>query len=92
MKVKSSVVLTQALALIEAGKQDFVCAVILDVETEMRWDSGENIISKAQKVFDQFKPDRITRNASIMEWWPKKSPERIEALNKAIAVARKSND
>lgn len=94
MKVKSSVVLTQALALIESGQQSFACAAIQDVETQMRWDSGENIISKAQKVFNTFMPEEMKKNnnSAIMEWWPKGSPARIEALTQAIAVARKAND
>ena len=94
MKVKSSVVLTQALALIETGAQSFACAAIQDVETQMRWDSGENVTSKAQKVFNGFMPERMkeNKNASITEWWPKGSPERIEALEAAIQAARKAND
>lgn len=93
MKVKSSVVLTQALALIQSGEQAFACAAIQDVETQMRWDlNGENIVSKAQKTFNQFKPARITSNASIMEWWPKGSPERLVALQQAIEAAKKAND
>jgi len=95
MKVKSSLVLTQALALIQSGEQAFACAAIQDVETQMRWDAnGENIVSKAQKVFNGFKPERLAKNpnASIMEWWPKGAPERVTALQEAIQVARKAND
>ena len=93
MKVKSSLVLQKALELILKGEQSFACAAIQDVETQMRWDlNGENIVSKAQKTFDQFKPKRIVSNAAIMEWWPKGSPERVAALEEAIKVARKGND
>jgi hypothetical protein len=95
MKVKSSVVLTQALALIESGAQSYACAAIQDVEVQMRWDAGgENVISKAQKVFNAFKPERLAKNpnAAIMEWWPKGDVARIEALTQAIAAAKKGND
>lgn len=94
MKVKSSLVLQKALVLIQSGEQSFACAAIQDVETQMRWDSGENIISKAQKVFNGFIPENMktNKNSGIVEWWPKGSPERVEALEAAIKVALKSND
>lgn len=95
MKVKSSVVLAKALELIESKAQTYACAAIQDVEVQMRWDlNGENVISKAQKVFDEFKPPKMKTNlnASIMEWWPKGDPARIVALQQAIEVAKKRND
>lgn len=93
MKVKASVVLTAALDLILTGKQTFACAAIQDVETQMRWDAdGENIVSKAQSIFNTFKPDRIKTNISIVEWWPKGAPERIAALESAIKLAKQRND
>jgi hypothetical protein len=93
MKVKASVVLAAALELIKSGKQSFACAAIQDVETQMRLDAdGENIISKAQSIFNTFKPERIKSNASIVEWWPTGSPERIEALEQAIKLAKQRND
>ena len=94
MKVKSSVVLQAALALIESGEQSYACAAIQDVETQMRWDAGgENVISKAQKVFNGFKPEEILpRDASIQPWWPKAAPERVTALLGAIKAAIKAQD
>lgn len=93
MKVESSFVLRAALAKIQSGEQSFVCAAILDVETQMRWDNaGENVVSKAQSIFNTQKPDYIKSNASIREWWPKGAPERIAALEKAIALAKQRND
>jgi hypothetical protein len=93
MKIKSSIVLQKALDLIQNGEQNFACAAIQDVETQMRWDAnGENVTSKAQKVFNGFMPDAIVRNASIMEWWPKGAPERVTALQEAIKAAKKAND
>lgn len=95
MKVKSSEVLAKALLLIENGQQQFACAAIQDVETQMRWDlNGENIVSKAQKIFNEFKPKKMQTNpnASIMEWWPKGDIARVEALKLAIDRAKKGND
>lgn len=93
MKVKSSLVLTKALAQIESGAQNFVCAAIQDVETQMRWDSGDNIISKANQVWLTFKPPAIHDNVkSLQQWWPKFDPRRIEALKLAITKAAKNND
>lgn len=94
MKVKSSEVLTKALALIESGAQNFVCAAIQDVETQIRWDSGApNVISKAMKVWMTFKPERVSENLkNLQEWWPKGNAERIETLKLAIAKALEGND
>lgn len=94
MKVKSSVILTAALALIETGEQTYACAAIQDVETQMRWDlNGENIVSKAQNIFNRFKPKSIPeRDASIQQWWPKGAPERLQALQDAIKAAIKAQD
>lgn len=94
MKVKSSVILTQALALIESGQQSFVCAAIQDVETQIRRDNdGANVISKATAVWMTFKPKRVSENLkNLQEWWPKGDPERIETLKAAIEKAKKGND
>lgn len=93
MKVKSSVVLSKALEQIELGAQNFVCAAIQDVETQMRWDSGDNIISKATQLWMTFKPPAIHDNVkSLQQWWPKFDPQRIEVLKLAIAKAKKNND
>jgi hypothetical protein len=94
MKVKSSEILTKALALIESGEQSFVCAAIQDVETQIRWDTGvANVISKALQVWMTFKPKRVSENLkNLQEWWPKGDPERIETLKLAIAKALKGND
>lgn len=93
MKVKSSVILAEALRLIESGQQHYVCAAIQDVETQMRWDSGKEISSKAMDVFMTFKPKRIIEGIKrIQEWWPKGDPERLIALKQAIEKAKKQND
>lgn len=93
MKVKSSIILTEALRLIETGAQHYACAAIQDAETQMRWDTKKEIVSKATEVFMTFKPKRIGEsNKRIQEWWPRKDPERIEVLKQAIEKARKQND
>lgn len=94
MKVKSSVILEECLRLIETGEQIFVCAAIQDVETQIRWDNnGENVSSKAMKVFEAFRPKTVPEVIKLYgEWWPKKSPDRIVALKAAIEVAKKQND
>lgn len=94
MKVKSSEILTKALALIESGEQNFACAAIQDVETQIRWDSNvNNVFSKAMQVWMTFKPKRVSETLkNLQEWWPKGDPERIETLKLAIAKARKAND
>jgi hypothetical protein len=93
MKVKSSVVLTKALQLIESNQQSFVCAAIQDVETEMRWEANENVVSKAFVIWMQFKPPIIRDDVKhLQQWWPKGDPERIATLQKAIAIAEARND
>lgn len=93
MKVKSSIILAESLKLIESGEQSFACAAILDVETSLRWQHKENVTSKAMQVFEKFRPKGIADAMKLYsEWWPKGSPDRIVALNAAIAVAKKQND
>jgi hypothetical protein len=94
LKVKSSEVLTKALALIESGEQKFACAAIQDVETQIRWDTGaNNVVSKAMKVWMTFKPSHVSENLkNLQEWWPKGDPQRIETLKLAVAMAKKGND
>jgi hypothetical protein len=93
MKVKSSIILADALKLIESGEQTFACAAILDVETALRWEHKENVTSKAMQVFERFRPKRVVDAMKIYgEWWPKGSPDRIIALNAAIVAAKKQND
>lgn len=94
MKVKSSVVLTKALVLIESGEQTYVCAAIQDVETQIRWDNDvANVISKAMQVWMTFKPKNISESRkNLQEWWPKNDPARIETLKSAIVKAKQGND
>lgn len=94
MKVKSSLILTQALALIENGSQSFVCAAIQDVETQIRWDNKvNNVISKATQLWMTFKPKHVADNLKdIQQWWPKGDPIRVETLKLAIEKAKKNND
>ena len=93
MKVKSSVILTEALRLIETGQQQYACAAILDAETQMRWDTKKEISSKAMDIFLTFKPKRIGEsNKRIQEWWPRGDSERLTALQAAIEKAKKQND
>ena len=92
MKVKASLVLSMALAKIQSGEQSFACAAIQDAEVDLRYQHNDNIISKAQSIFNTFKPERIKANASIVEWWPKGAAERIDALEQAIKVAKQRND
>lgn len=94
MKVKSSEVLAKALALIEGGEQQYVCAAILDVETQIRWDNnGENVISKASKVWMTFKPENISESRkNLQEWWIKGDPARIDTLKLAIIKSLAMND
>ena len=92
MKVKASLVLTMALAKIKACEHSFACAAIQDAEVDLRYQHNDNISSKAQAIFNTFKPERIKTNASIMEWWPKGAQERIDALEQSIQIAKQRND
>lgn len=93
MKVKSSIILSAALVLIESGEQRYVCAAIQDVETTMRWEKKQDIQSKAMAVFLTFKPEKIRSDIqTLQEWWPKGDPRRVEALKSAIDLAKKRND
>lgn len=93
MKVKSSIILTEALRLIETGARQYACAAIQDAETQMRWDTGKEISSKAMDVFMTFKPKHIgENNKRIQEWWPRGAVERNGALQAAIDKAKKQND
>jgi hypothetical protein len=93
MKVKSSLVLSEALVLIENGAQTFVCAAIQDVETTMRWAEKEDIKSKALSLWMTFKPERVLEQyKTLQQWWEKGDPERVETLKLAIAAAKKRND
>ena len=93
MKVKSSVVLTEALTRIESNIQSFACAAIQDVETDMRFQHNENVSSKASMFFAKYKPKIIDENMKATQpWWPKGSQERITALRNAIKDALTKND
>ena len=93
IKVKSSVILTEALALLESGEQSFICAAIQEVETSRRWASGQEISSKAMSILLTFKPEKIQPEMKLYaQWWAKGDPTRIETLKLAIAKAKKQND
>ena len=93
IKAKASVILALALTEIKEGRQQFVCAAIQDVETQMRWDNKEDVKSNANKIWMRFKPEEVHDNLrNLQQWWPKGDPIRIETLEKAIAVAKKAND
>lgn len=93
MKIKSSLILIEALKLIENGEQSFACAAILDVETSLRWEHNENIISKATQIFERYRPKSVVLAMKTYgEWWPKNSNDRIIALKSAIELAQKQND
>lgn len=69
MNVKSSVILTKALHHIESKQISFVCAAIQAVETEMCWESNENIVSKASTIWMQFKPPHIRDDIKHLKSW-----------------------
>lgn len=93
IKLKSSYVLGKALQLIKNGSHKYVCAAIQDVETQERWDRGEDVKSNALKVFHQFKPSGILDSRkNIQEWWPVSDPARVDALQKALDKAIKQGD
>lgn len=93
MKVKASLVLTEALTLIENKEHSYACAAIQDVETAMRWEQKQDIQSKAMSIWMTFKPKHVREDyKSLQEWWPKGDPQRIETLKLAIAAAKKRND
>ena len=93
MKVKSSVVLAEALSRIETKVQSFACAAIQDVETDMRFQHNENVSSKAAMFFSKYKPKIIDENMKATQpWWPKGDQGRIDALNNAIKDALMKKD
>lgn len=94
MKVKSSAVLRQVKSEILRGQHDFICCAIISVETDMRIDSKVNdVTSNAQGIVNTFKPKIIRENMKMSQpWWDKGSPDRMEALDKAILLAVKRND
>ena len=94
MKVKSSEVLQEALARIIDGRCRYACAAIQDVETDMRYANGnKDVRCNALKIFSTLRPPEVKLiNSTIREWWPVRDPLRIVALEKAIAIAKKSND
>lgn len=93
VKVKSSVILAEALVLLESGAQSFICAAIQDAETTRRWDTGQDVSSKSMAVLLTFKPEKIRPEMKLYaEWWPKGDPARIETLKQAIVKAKRQND
>ena len=93
MKVKSSVILSGALELIETGTQRYACAAIQDVETDLRFLHNENVTSKAMQVFSRYQPAWVNDNVKLSQtWWPKDSPDRITALKSAIATCLTKGD
>ena len=94
MKIKSSLILGEALKLVESGQQKYACAAIQDVETQIRWDNNvQNVVSKATDIFMKFKPSIIPDNMKLTQgWWPIGSEDRIIALKEAIKIAKQKND
>ena len=94
LKLKASDVLSRALNLIQTGQQRYACCAIQDVETQVRWDTGEqNVSSKAMNVFSTFMQTTVKPEyKSLGEWWPVGSPDRLAALEKAILLAIKRGD
>jgi hypothetical protein len=93
VKVKSSVILAEALVLLESGAQQYICAAIQDAETTRRWATGEDVRSKALEVLMTFRPEKIRDDVkSLAEWWPRGDPARIETLKQAIIKAKRQND
>jgi hypothetical protein len=93
VKLKSSIVLQDALDMITDGRHRFVCAAIQDVETSVRLDTGVEVKSGAMKLFLKFKPAHIKDDVrTIQEWWPKGSELRVQALQDAITLAKKQGD
>ena len=92
--MKSSTVLEEALKRIEDGSQSYACAAIQDVETDMRYaNNNRDVKTRATLIWMRFKPKCVDESMKLMQaWWPKKDPARIDALNKAIAQAKKAND
>lgn len=75
------------------GLHDFLCCAIISVETDMRWESGQNVATKAQAILNTLKPKHIRDNMKETQpWWPKGSQERFDALEEAIKIAIKRND
>lgn len=84
MKLKASHVLSDALLLIETGKQQYACAAIQDVETSVRLDLGEEVSSNAMQIFSKFMPARVKPQIKLYsQWWDKGSTERIEAFEES---------
>lgn len=93
MKIKSSIILKSALASIQAGTQQYACAAIQDAETTIRLEIGQEVSSSAMQIFSKFMPGKVRQDVKLYsQWWEKGSTERIEALEKAIAVAEKRQD
>ena len=93
MKMKSSDVLRQALNSLLLGTQQYACAAIQDAETTKRFEVGEEITSNAAGVLSKFMPsDQDKRIKLYGQWWPKGSPLRIEAVEKALKMAISRGD
>lgn len=94
MKIKSSEILERAKALILSGEQSFACAAIQDVETDLRYaNNGKDVKNNAAKFFAPYRPENIPDNMKASQpWWPKGASERIDALDNAIADAKKKGD
>lgn len=93
MRIKSSVILQSALDSIVAGEQQYACAAIMLVETNLRWEHNQDVKSNAMQIFSKQMPKRVIiaiRNNSA--WWDKGSPERVEALQLAINEAESKGD
>jgi hypothetical protein len=93
MKVKSSLVLTEALALLENNEQTYACAAIQIAEVDMRYAQKQDIQSKAMSIWMTFKPKHVREELkSVQQWWDKGDPARIATMKLAIDAAKKRND
>ena len=93
MKVKSSIILTKALHLIESKQLSFVCAAIDRVFADMVQEANENIVSNASTIWMQLNPPHISDDIKYGKaWWPKGDPKRIATLRTAITIAESRND
>ena len=93
MKIKSSEMLKMCLHAIALNKYDYVCAALTGCDYELRMQYKENIVHKADKLWQQYKPSNIRDDMKMTQpWWHKGDVARMETLKKAIAMAESKGD
>ena len=93
MKFKSSFILGEALKRILDGSQQYACAAIQSVETDLRFEHQENVTSKASSVFAKYRPQHVKDNVKdTQNWWPKGDALRVVAIESAIKYAASKGD